>query len=49
MAELGHNGYRLSISWPRLFPGGGGRLNEKARLSTTGSSMPCWPRASRPT
>jgi len=29
IAELGHNGYRLSISWPRLFPGGGGRLNER--------------------
>lgn len=26
--ELGHNGYRLSIAWPRLFPGGGARLNE---------------------
>ena len=29
MAELGHTGYRLSISWPRLFPGAGARLNEK--------------------
>ncbi|MFA6029586.1 MAG: family 1 glycosylhydrolase [Elusimicrobiota bacterium] len=28
IAELGHNGYRLSIAWPRLFPGGGSRLNE---------------------
>jgi beta-glucosidase/6-phospho-beta-glucosidase/beta-galactosidase len=28
IAGLGHNGYRLSISWPRLFPGGGSRLNE---------------------
>jgi beta-glucosidase len=29
MADLGLNTYRFSISWPRLFPGGKGALNEK--------------------
>jgi 6-phospho-beta-glucosidase len=27
MRRLGHTGYRLSISWPRLFPEGTGRAN----------------------
>jgi beta-glucosidase len=30
MAELGHNAYRLSVSWPRLQPGGAGPLNLRA-------------------
>ena len=29
LGELGHNGYRLSISWPRLFPGARARINER--------------------
>ena len=27
--ELGHNGYRLSVAWTRLFPHGGSTLNER--------------------
>lgn len=27
--EIGLNSYRFSISWPRLFPNGSGKLNEK--------------------
>ena len=30
MKEIGHNSFRLSISWSRLFPEGKGELNEKA-------------------
>ncbi|MDD3140730.1 MAG: GH1 family beta-glucosidase [Lachnospiraceae bacterium] len=29
MAELGINAYRCSISWPRIFPNGIGKINEK--------------------
>lgn len=29
MRDLGHNGYRLSISWPRLFPRGDGPLEDR--------------------
>ena len=29
MAELGINGYRFSVSWPRIFPDGTGKVNEK--------------------
>jgi beta-galactosidase len=29
MRELGHRGYRMSISWPRLFPEGAGALNQR--------------------
>ncbi|WP_182201390.1 glycoside hydrolase family 1 protein [Paraliobacillus salinarum] len=30
MKEIGHNSFRLSISWSRLIPGGEGEVNEKA-------------------
>lgn len=30
MKELGHNSFRMSISWARLFPNGNGQVNEKA-------------------
>jgi len=30
MKEIGHNSFRLSISWARLIPGGTGEVNEKA-------------------
>lgn len=30
MKELGHNSFRLSISWSRLFPEGRGTINDKA-------------------
>lgn len=29
MAEMGHNSYRFSISWPRIFPDGTGKVNQK--------------------
>ena len=29
MAELGINAYRFSVSWPRIFPDGTGKVNEK--------------------
>ena len=29
MKELGTNAYRFSLSWPRLFPNGTGKINEK--------------------
>lgn len=30
MKEIGHNSFRMSISWSRLIPGGKGKVNEKA-------------------
>lgn len=30
MKEIGHNSFRLSISWSRLFPRGRGKINQKA-------------------
>lgn len=30
MKELGHNSFRMSLSWARLFPNGDGEVNEKA-------------------
>jgi len=29
MKALGHNAYRFSIAWPRIFPEGAGRVNQK--------------------
>jgi beta-glucosidase len=29
MKELGLHAYRFSVAWPRIFPAGGGQLNEK--------------------
>ena len=29
MKELGHNSYRFSVSWPRIFPSGRGSMNQK--------------------
>lgn len=29
MKEMGLKGYRLSVSWPRIFPSGGGQANQK--------------------
>ncbi|MFB6468391.1 glycoside hydrolase family 1 protein [Cytobacillus sp. Hz8] len=30
MKEIGHNSFRMSISWSRLIPGGRGKVNEEA-------------------
>ena len=30
MKEIGHNSFRLSISWSRLLPEGTGAVNEEA-------------------
>ncbi len=30
MKEIGHNSFRMSISWSRMFPNGTGQVNEKA-------------------
>ncbi|WP_152983780.1 glycoside hydrolase family 1 protein [Peribacillus muralis] len=30
MKEIGHNSFRLSISWSRMFPNGKGKVNDKA-------------------
>lgn len=30
MKELGHNSFRMSISWSRLIPNGTGEINDKA-------------------
>ncbi len=32
MKELGHNSFRMSLSWARLFPNGDGEVNEKAAM-----------------
>ena len=41
MQRLGSNGYRFSISWPRIQASGKGRPNRRVSRSTTGSSTSC--------
>ena len=38
MADLGHNAYRLSVSWPRLQPGGSETQSPKTTVSRCASA-----------
>jgi len=42
MKEIGIKSYRFSISWPRIFPEGTGKLNQKGLDFTKGSQICFW-------